>query len=146
MLRFHSSLIRLLLRYLSYSLYICLFIVCIQYKFSETDAPTNSKRTAGDNKVPDAKHSSRPITNPKIDIPNRYSTLSQKCDNYSYLLTDSNPDDVRNVFYKVNTDRCVRNNDAIFPSFDFVFLVMVHNRAEYLQYLIDSITAQSNNS
>ncbi|XP_075239802.1 alpha-1,6-mannosyl-glycoprotein 2-beta-N-acetylglucosaminyltransferase-like isoform X2 [Convolutriloba macropyga] len=141
MLRFHIPLIRLL-RYLSYLLYFSLFVLCVQYKYGGETSPPGSS----DPNYPaaDQGNSNLNVDSSKngAKVPVRYRSIPQKCDNHSYV----NPTaaDVRSLFYKLNTEKCIRNEDSNNRHFDKLLLVMVHNRAEYLQYLIDSIVAQTN--
>ena len=122
MLRFHIPLIRLL-RYLSYLLYFSLFVLCVQYKYGGETSPPGSS----DPNYPaaDQGNSNLNVDSSKngAKVPVRYRSIPQKCDNHSYV----NPTaaDVRSLFYKLNTEKCIRNEDSNNRHFDKLLLVMV---------------------
>ncbi|XP_063722457.1 alpha-1,6-mannosyl-glycoprotein 2-beta-N-acetylglucosaminyltransferase-like isoform X2 [Symsagittifera roscoffensis] len=136
MVRFHHLSLTRLYRYISYLIYLSIFfILCVKLGYRSTE---NEIRDLSEIELEEHNGLVLPIKTQNVSLTINLS--KQNCPNNR--ISNPSLDDVRSIFYNLNTAKCVRNANGLKFRINFVVLVMVHNRAEYLQFLIESITNQ----
>ncbi|XP_075260575.1 alpha-1,6-mannosyl-glycoprotein 2-beta-N-acetylglucosaminyltransferase-like [Convolutriloba macropyga] len=62
------------------------------------------------------------------------------------MPSNPSPGEVKDLFKKLNSAKCVRNQKETKVDFKYVICMQVHNRSEYLVKSIESIEQQTNKS
>ena len=123
MVRFHHLSLTRLYRYISYLIYLSIFyILCVKLGYRSTE---NEIRDLSEIELEEHNGLVLPIKTQNVSLTINLS--KQNCPNNR--ISNPSSDDVRSIFYNLNTAKCVRNANGLKFRINFVVLVMVSDDA-----------------